>query len=196
MLPGGSIGVDLPPLVVGIAGHVQPKSTPPFSIAGRIQQTVDEPLVGPRFPVLQESPDIGRFRREAGKIEGGSPDQGQPIGFRRQRQSPGFQFVQYEGVDGIGTLFPMLHRRRRDLPGRLESPEPAVPVAHQRVRLGAGDIGLDVLFRSALQNPLPELLQIGIRNGGYPDLEEPLLGRHLSGTDHLHHQALIRLSRN
>ena len=90
----------------------------------------------------------------------------------------------------------MFDRRGLDLPGRQKGPELAVPVAHQRIGLSAGDIGMNVLFRSSLQNPLAELFQIRIRNGGYSDLEEPLLGRHLARTDHLHHQALVRLSRN
>ena len=196
MFPARSVGIDLPALVVGIAGHVQPVPPPALPVAGRLQQAVDEVPVGPWVPVLQESSDLGGRRRQTRQVQGGSPDQGQAIGFGRQRQLPGFQLSQYEGVDGIGHLLARLHRRGLDLPGRLEGPEPAVPVTHQGIGLGAGHIGLDVLFRSPLQDPLPELLQVGIGNGGDPHLEEPLLGRHLPRTDHLHHQAPVRLPRN
>ena len=69
-----------------IADDVEPVPAPTFTVAGRVEQTIDQP--GERFGrvVGQEGVDFLRCRRQAVQIERGAADQRPPVGRPRRLQ--------------------------------------------------------------------------------------------------------------
>ena len=111
------------PVGIGVAGHVQPVAAPALSIAGRGQETFDQPGVGARRPVLEEVPDLFDGGGKTGQIEAGPPNQGPPVGGRGWFQSFRFQASQYESVDGRTDPASAPDLRQGGLQRRVECPE-------------------------------------------------------------------------
>ena len=91
-------------LRVGEPGDIEPMSGPPFAMAGRSEQSVDDPCQGrvgrPRscFELLDFLPS----RWQADQVVVDSPQDCPPIGFVGGTHSGRFEFGEYEAVDRRG----------------------------------------------------------------------------------------------
>ena len=54
----GVVSIGVPAFGVGIARQIQPVASPPFSVAGRSEQAVDELLVRLRVAVGEQTPGL------------------------------------------------------------------------------------------------------------------------------------------
>ena len=181
---------------VGIAHQVQPVPAPALAVAGRIQQPLDEGLVGGGVGVGQEPPNLFGFRRQSGQVEAGAPDQGQAVGLGREAEP---FFPEPGGNEGIHRVAQTgwLGRVRQGRHGRfrrLEGPEAAVFVAHQRIGPVFLILIVPVNFRGTQGDPLDELLQPPGTHGPQAGLHLPFAGRHFPGPDPLNDQALVGLA--
>ena len=69
-------------IAVRIAGEIQPVAAPFFAVMRRGEQTIDQPLLGLRRPIVQKGLDFRRRRQETGQIEGNATDQCPCVRFR------------------------------------------------------------------------------------------------------------------
>ncbi len=170
---------------VGVAGHVEPVSAPALAVARRVEQPVDQALVGVGPCVGEEGAHLVRRRRQSGEVERRPADEGAPVGRDGERQAVRPQLLQQEGVDGISDLRRRIGNPRRGGPAhRLEGPEGTLlgrdEVAGDLLRLGAGRL----------------------RTAGDPAREDGLLlrrelllaRRHFLRDDALNQQAVVGLS--
>ena len=181
---------------VGIAHQVQPVPAPALAVAGGVQQPLDEGLVGGGVGVGQEAPDLLGFRRQPGQVEAGAPDQRQAVGLGREAEA---LFPEPGGNEGIHrvaqTGWPgRVGQGRHGRFWRLEGPEAAVLLAHQRIGPVLFIPILPARFRGAQGDPADELLQPPVAHGPQAGLHLPFAGRHFPGPDPLDDQAFFRLA--
>ena len=72
---------------LGKPGHVHPVPCPALAEVGRVEQPVDQPLVGVGRRVVDERVDLLGRRRQPGQVEVEPPDQHAAIGRRVRRQA-------------------------------------------------------------------------------------------------------------
>ena len=100
--PGvGAVEIMFEAVGVGIAGNVEPVTSPALAVLGRTEQAVDQPLPCARLLIIYIGCRFGGRGKEAGKIEIGAAKQGGGVGlggFREMLFAPG---LFEEGVDGV-----------------------------------------------------------------------------------------------
>ena len=73
--------------------------SPPLAVMRRRQQSVNQPLVGIRFRVIDEFVDLVARRRQSDEVEARSLDQRQLVRFQPKRQATLLQLREDEEID-------------------------------------------------------------------------------------------------
>src|SRR5262249_36987560 len=104
--------------------HVKPVASPSFSVVRGIQQAINEPFVGIRSVIFNESLHLLRSRRKTQKIEGCAADVNPAVRRRRRRKALLPKFGINEAVNrGCSPLAGKAHRVwKRIVTQRLERP--------------------------------------------------------------------------
>ena len=88
------------PRRVGVARDVEPVAAPPFAVPGRLQQALDEHLVGAVGIVGQERVDFLGRRRQTGQVKREASNQRAPVRPRRRLNAVLRELGKDEVVDG------------------------------------------------------------------------------------------------
>ena len=96
--------VPLEAVRLGVANQVEPMSSPMLAVVPRIEQPIDDLLVGVRRRVRRKLFDILRRRRQAGQRVKQSPQQRLFRGCWRGSHAVGFELREHERVDRICDL--------------------------------------------------------------------------------------------
>ncbi len=105
----------VPPLVlvvavrVAIVDHIKPMPPPTFTVAGRIQQAIDQFLVGIGVWIGHERVDLLRSRRQPVQVVRQPSDQRAPVGFRAMCEPARFQLREDEPVDVVLRPFRLVN---------------------------------------------------------------------------------------
>src|SRR5207302_7899228 len=125
VIGGGAVVVMLEAVALRETGDVEPVTGPALAVVDIAEEAVEQFVKRIRGSVAQESVHFVRCRRQAEKIEVGSPYQLPFVNRRVRRQAGGFQFGKDEPIRDRATPAFILDRRRRRAAKWLERPEPA-----------------------------------------------------------------------
>src|SRR5262249_17208765 len=95
---------------LGIADQVEPVASPLFAVMRRGEQPINQPLVGIRRIVFQESVDLFGRRGKAGQVVSDTADQGDAVSGRARCQPLRFEPREDEGIDRPSYPRPVLDR--------------------------------------------------------------------------------------
>ena len=123
------------------ANDIEPVPAPLFAVARRIEQAIDQLLVGGRIGIVDELPDFLGAGRQTGEVVSGASNQCPPIGGGGRGEPVPLEFGEDVPVDRI------LHPRRGNVFGRRwpcldERPE-RPPVERISLAANLGSIGRD-----------------------------------------------------
>ena len=91
------------PVGVGVAGDIEPPTTPAFTVAGGIEEAVDHLGEGIWGVIFEKLGDFRGSGWEASEIVGRSSNEGSSIGLWRHFQAVSGEFFGDEMVDGMGV---------------------------------------------------------------------------------------------
>ena len=97
--PDLAVVVQVQAVGVAVPGGVEPEPRHVLAVSGRIEQPVDDLLVGPRGPIGEEGVDLLEGRRQAGQVERDAADQRGLARLGLGRQPLGLEPGQDEPVD-------------------------------------------------------------------------------------------------
>ena len=181
---------------VGIAGQIQPVSSPALSVMVGAQQALDHALVGIGPLILQVGVDFGGRGRHPHQVQVGPTQQLQRRGRRREAQSTGLQPGKQKGVHRRSHEPARPDSRHRGADRGLEGPEAAVPLGDGWASVGCISRGNRRVGRGAGGNPAAQQLQLGGGGRPYRIGQLQLHRGHLPGLDLLDDRAPVGIPRN
>ncbi len=105
-------------VAVGVAGKVEPGTSPAFAVMRRGEEPVDHTLVGVRGGVREKGVGLCRRGRQADQIQRHTAQEGLSRGLMRGLEALFLESREHELIDGIAHPIGLLDRRRRRRPRR------------------------------------------------------------------------------
>ena len=178
--------VVLEALTLAEPHHVEPVPRPALAVSGRVEQAIDQLLVGCLVAVLGEALDFLRLGRKPRQVEGESPDERPPVGLGRGVQVPRLELRQDEPVDAVPGPPRIPNGRGGRVPDGLERP----PVV-ARAAVGGRKVRIDLGHppHGTVSDPAPQSPLLGVGQG-------PTTPGHLARIHVVQQRTRLRLAGN
>ncbi len=97
---------------IGVTRSVEPIGSHPLPVAGRVEQAVNQALIGLGRIIAQKGVDFRQRRRKARQVQRQTADERRFVGFWRRAQALGLEPGENEIVDRVARPAGIVNRRR------------------------------------------------------------------------------------